>query len=138
MSNRRLYWSKLPYALSYKAGVLIAAGQPEYRSSFPNYMKAHPNHTRISLERLKSEFTRSLIDTIFKQVERAPVTLAETINQRVEGNPLFVQEYLGMLFDNEVFLPKPEGGLALQYFDVGYRLKHDSQRSLRDFASPLG
>jgi class 3 adenylate cyclase/tetratricopeptide (TPR) repeat protein len=96
--------------LSDKAGVLIAAGQPEYSSIYPSYMKGHPRHTRISLERLKSEFTRTLIDTVFKQVERAPVSLAEGINQRVEGNPLFVQEYLGMLFDNDVFQPKPEGG----------------------------
>jgi class 3 adenylate cyclase/tetratricopeptide (TPR) repeat protein len=96
--------------LSDKAGVLIAAGQPEYRSSFPSYMKGYPRHSQISLERLKSEFTRVLIDTVFKQVDRAPLSLAEGINQRVEGNPLFVQEYLGMLFDNDVFQPKAEGG----------------------------
>jgi class 3 adenylate cyclase/tetratricopeptide (TPR) repeat protein len=89
--------------LAHSTGVLIAAGQADYQSMYPSYMADYPRHTIIKLAPLHYAATRMIIDRIFEHVERIPPTLAETINERVEGNPLFVQEYLGMLFDNNVF-----------------------------------
>ena len=90
--------------------VIITAGRPEYKSSYPNYMNACVNHTVIELEALHQDATLSIIRTIFSKVDKIPQTLAHSINERVEGNPLFVQEYLSMLFDNNVFKPDSEGG----------------------------
>lgn len=95
--------------LAQSGGVIISAGQPEYQSIHTSYMEDYPRHRIINLERLHADTTRMIIDTIFDHVERLPSTLADTINQRVEGNPLFVQEYLGMLFDNNVFQSQENG-----------------------------
>lgn len=90
--------------------VIITAGRPEYKTRYPNYMRACANHTVIELEALHLDATLSIIRTIFSKVGKIPPTLAYSINERVEGNPLFVQEYLSMLFDNNVFKPDAEGG----------------------------
>lgn len=89
--------------LAKSGGVIISAGQPESQSVHTSYMEGYPRHTVINLDRLHSDATRIIIDTVFEHVDRLPENLASSINQRVEGNPLFVQEYLGMLFDNNVF-----------------------------------
>jgi tetratricopeptide (TPR) repeat protein len=94
---------QIAYRLAQSGGVIISAGQPESRSIHPSYMDGYPRHTLINLERLHADATRMIIDTVFAYVDRLPENLADTINKRVEGNPLFVQEYLGMLFDNNVF-----------------------------------
>lgn len=89
--------------------VIIAAGRLIYRDVHPFYMRDQINHTQITLERLHPDQTYELINAIVQYVERVPSTLPELINERVEGNPLFVREYLNMLFDNDVF-PKVEEG----------------------------
>ncbi|MEL7434622.1 MAG: tetratricopeptide repeat protein, partial [Chloroflexota bacterium] len=58
---------------------------------------------------LVPEDTLTIIDAIFTHIERVPASLAYTINERVEGNPLFVREYLSMLFDTDVFQRTSEG-----------------------------
>lgn len=90
--------------------VIICAGRPEYKSAHPDYMLENPEYTILQLESLSSEATMSIISTVFSNVERVPSHLAGAINERVEGNPLFVQEYLRMLFDNNVFKTNNEGG----------------------------
>lgn len=92
-----------------KASVIITAGRPEYLSIFPRYMQSYNLHTKINLDTLHPNTTLNIINHVFSKVDRIPRTLANSINERVEGNPLFVREYLGMLFDNNVFKQTPEG-----------------------------
>ncbi len=83
--------------------VIIGAGRPEYTSAYPNYMTGDVTHTIIHLDALMPDATMSIINAVFSKIERIPGDLAHSINERVEGNPLFVQEYLSMLFDSNVF-----------------------------------
>lgn len=111
----------LVYELDDAHGVLIAAGRPIYRAEYPQYMRNAANHTIIQLEQLPETTTLELIDAILAYVDRVPSSLAPLINERAEGNPLFVQEFLGMLFDNGVFQPQGEGRFRfniLQYDDA--------------------
>ena len=88
--------------------MIIAVGRSEFWSQKTDYMQAYPQHTRIHLEQLDTDDTAVLIDQIISYVERVPKTLPSLIQERAEGNPLFVQEFLGMLFDNGVFQPTGE------------------------------
>lgn len=83
--------------------VVLAAGSLIYESVHPRYMHGQLNHTQITLERLHPEETYELINAITQYVAQVPSSLPELINDRVEGNPLFVREYLNMLFDGGVF-----------------------------------
>ncbi|MEM9950800.1 MAG: adenylate/guanylate cyclase domain-containing protein [Chloroflexota bacterium] len=89
--------------------VIIVATRPEYETIYPNFMESHPNHTTIPLEELKADATLSIIQNILAKVDRVPSHLAYSINERVEGNPLFVYEYISMLFDYNVFKHLSDG-----------------------------
>lgn len=95
---------QLAERLEDKACIIIAAGRPEYQTVHSNYMADYLYHADVKLEPLTPDATLSIIHAVFEHIERIPITLANTINARVEGNPLFVQEYLTMLFDNNVFV----------------------------------
>ncbi|MGJ3238170.1 MAG: adenylate/guanylate cyclase domain-containing protein [Anaerolineae bacterium] len=101
---------QLAYRLQDESVVILVATRPEYEMIYPTYMQNYPRHTVLKLEALTAEATLNIIQTVFDHVDKIPPMLATSINKRVEGNPLFVNEYLGMLFDNNVFKPKPDGG----------------------------
>ena len=92
----------LTQALSATATVLVVAGRPEYRTVHARYMHEQPNHRRIPLNRLHSEATRILVEAVLQSVQHVPHTLPDLISERAEGNPLFVQEFLSMLFEQNV------------------------------------
>ncbi len=85
------------------AGVLLAAGRSAYRAEHPQYMAGFERHQLIALDQLSPSATERLIRTVLQYVQRSPDWLAAAINERAEGNPLFVREFLGMLFDSGVF-----------------------------------
>jgi class 3 adenylate cyclase/tetratricopeptide (TPR) repeat protein len=93
----------LAHELHSTATAMIAAARPIYRSEHPLYMRGISQHTMMQLEPLSAQATATMIDSVLSQVERVPDTLKQLIIDRAEGNPLFVQEFLGMLFDNGVF-----------------------------------
>ncbi|MDQ7035838.1 MAG: AAA family ATPase [Anaerolineae bacterium] len=100
----------LANALENTAAVMLVAARPDYRTIHTHYMKNQSQHRRITLNRLKSDATRILIESVVRHVRRVPGYLAQTIAERAEGNPLFVQEFLGMLFDNGVIAASDTGG----------------------------
>ncbi len=85
-------------------GVLLLVGaRPEFRQQYPRYLSGHANHMRITLEQLSEASTGHLIRAIMAHVDDVPEALPTLISSRAEGNPLFVEEFLRMLFDNGVF-----------------------------------
>jgi class 3 adenylate cyclase/tetratricopeptide (TPR) repeat protein len=90
--------------------ILIAVARPGYRMIHTKYMQNHEQHRRITLDRLQSDATRTLVEAVLRHVQRVPDYLAKNIAERAEGNPLFVQEFLGMLFDNNVITAVDNGG----------------------------
>ena len=86
-----------------RPAVLLAAARPGYRSRYPDYMHDQPQHTRIHLERLPLSAASHLIESVLKHVKRVPPTMTQHILDRAEGNPLFVREFLQMLFETGVF-----------------------------------
>ncbi|MEM6529853.1 MAG: hypothetical protein AAF653_16255, partial [Chloroflexota bacterium] len=63
---------------------------------------------RRTLRALTAEDTRRLLTEVLDNVDSVPPDLIDLIIARSEGNPLFVEEFLRMLFDNGIFEWQPD------------------------------
>ncbi len=95
--------------LAGESGVLMATARTEFHSQHPNYMQSCERHFQFALGPLDDEAASSLINAVLLHVDNVPPALASLISERAEGNPLFIEEFLDMLFDNGVFEPVEEG-----------------------------
>jgi tetratricopeptide (TPR) repeat protein len=87
--------------LSDCSGVLIVTARSEFRRQA--YMRGLERHTEITLGQLGEAATNTLIQAALGYVSNVPEQMASLIGERAQGNPLFVEEFLRMLFDNGVF-----------------------------------
>lgn len=100
-------------------GVLVATTRPELDVYYPDYQADFPAHTRIRLDRLAEADTAALVEAVLQHVDRVPELLPALICERAEGNPLFVEEFLHMLFDSGVFEPQDDGRWRVNLFLYG-------------------
>ncbi len=82
---------------------ILMAARPGFDELHPDFMKSYAHYHRIQLEGLSDDTTRRMVETILKPIERVPPHVIDTIVERAQGNPLFVIEFLSMLFENGVF-----------------------------------
>jgi class 3 adenylate cyclase/tetratricopeptide (TPR) repeat protein len=88
--------------------IILMASRPQVSRPVTNgYHWLHD--LEITLHPLAAQATQMLIDAVFQFVDQAPPDLAETIRERAEGNPMFIGEFLRMMFDNGVFQPAQPG-----------------------------
>jgi hypothetical protein len=109
----------LAQELSASAGVLVTTTRPELDIFYPDYQADYAAHTRIRLERLTEADTSALVATVLQHVDSVPDPLLALICERAEGNPLFVEEFLHMLFDSGVFEPQDDGRWRVNLFLYG-------------------
>ncbi len=90
---------------------LFAAARPEFAADLAaaGYM-ASALHAAYHLSPLDDLETRVIIHTVLKAVDEVPGDLIDMIVERAEGNPLFVDQFLRMLFDTGVFEPTDAEG----------------------------
>lgn len=105
-------------------GLLLAAARPAYRQQYPLYMHNIAHHTTIMLEPLPPDATKAILREALSRIERVPDNLLHLIQERAAGNPLFIQEFLSMLFDNGVFYPHNTG--VWRFNLVQYRTTEDT------------
>lgn len=103
---------------TYPIAIIIASRLERENSPVNNDPLA--GDLELILSPLSSQATCTLIESVLEAVENVPANLAGTISERAEGNPLFVGEFLRMLFDNDVFQLSGEGQWKLN------RLLYDS------------
>ena len=89
--------------------MFIATARPEFDDIFHNFLDFYPKKSQIVLERLTESSIAALITSVLQSVDNVPDRLPQLIQERAEGNPLFVEEFLRMLFDNGVFEAVEEG-----------------------------
>lgn len=109
----------LAIALVNSSGILLAAARPDFRDRRPRFMATCARYTEICIGRLSDDATRSLIEHVVRYVDNVPPRLVEHIRARSEGNPLFVEEFLSMLFDNGVFEARGNGRWRTNSFLYG-------------------
>jgi predicted ATPase/class 3 adenylate cyclase len=88
--------------------MILAAARPEFQTQAMPYLGTI-QHDDITLQPLSEQHTRQLIDAVLSYVDNVPDDLVDLIITRAEGNPLFVEEFLRMLFDNGVFQAQSSG-----------------------------
>ena len=96
--------------------VVCATARPEFRDSRPEYLAKVPVRHQIELEALSDREIDSIVQTIFEHIERTPEPLLAQIRSRAEGNPLFVEEFVYMLFDNGIIEADDEGEWRVNEF----------------------
>jgi class 3 adenylate cyclase/tetratricopeptide (TPR) repeat protein len=85
--------------------LLLAAARPLFFERFPDWEEAWPHHTRLSLALLSEAESRSLVEEILQYIPDPPPSLPELITRSAEGNPLYLEELIKMLIDEQVIQP---------------------------------
>jgi predicted ATPase/class 3 adenylate cyclase len=87
-----------------EAVLLLCLARPELLETRPGWMAATPNATRIALHPLNESETDGLITNLLGGAELASAARAR-IAEVAEGNPLFVEQTMRMLVDDDVLRP---------------------------------
>ncbi|MEO0561747.1 MAG: AAA family ATPase, partial [Chloroflexota bacterium] len=82
--------------------LIFAAARADFETEAEEMM-AVVKHDQLMLSPLTEPQIRQILDAVLDYVDNVPEDLIELIVARAEGNPLFVEEFLRMLFDNGVF-----------------------------------
>ena len=81
--------------------VVLCTARPELLDARPTWGSGRPNATSIPLEPLTSTDSDLLVENLLGSAELAP-GVRERITTAAEGNPLFVEEMLGVMIDDGV------------------------------------
>jgi class 3 adenylate cyclase/tetratricopeptide (TPR) repeat protein len=92
----------LAFALQDEIGMIIAAGRNDVRVNNSEYMKHVLNHSALVLPPLENSSTIDLMQQVLEDVTRLNKSIIQSIAERSNGNPLFLREFLSILFDNGV------------------------------------
>jgi len=92
----------LALELEEQTGMIIGAGRNDVSINSSGYMIGVSNHAAMVLPPLEKTDTIHLIQQILQDVERLGNSVIESIAERSNGNPLFLREFLSILFDNRV------------------------------------
>jgi class 3 adenylate cyclase/tetratricopeptide (TPR) repeat protein len=98
----------LAIELRQESGMIIGAGRSDMRVNNSGYMYRVPNHVAVVLPPLEKSDTIALIQQVLHDVKRLSQSIIESIADRSNGNPLFLREFLSILFDNQVIAKKNE------------------------------
>lgn len=83
-------------------GMILVAGRNDVRVNNTSYMHGITNHYSLTLSQLSDKATHDLINAVVADVERMNPAVVDSIAERSNGNPLFVREFLSILFDSGV------------------------------------
>jgi class 3 adenylate cyclase/tetratricopeptide (TPR) repeat protein len=79
--------------------LLVCLARPEFLEIQPGWSGGKFNATSVLLEPLGDDDSEELIDNLLGQAELEP-DVRDRVAEAAEGNPLFVEEMLGMLIDD--------------------------------------
>lgn len=98
----------LAAALSHAPVLLLAAARPPFLTQAPLYLRRVEAHQVLPVGPLPEEDMAQIVQSLVAQVERVPETLSPLMQQRAGGNPLFLLELLGTLFDQGVIFNRDD------------------------------
>jgi predicted ATPase/class 3 adenylate cyclase len=93
--------------------LVIYLARPELLERYPQWFTpeelASTRHIRLNLRALSREDSNSLVAEILKEVEALPSSLVATIASKADGNPLYIEELIKMLTDEDVLIEPADG-----------------------------
>lgn len=96
----------LAFSLQNQMGMILAAGRNDVRVNTSGYMYSVPHHSTLTLKPLDNPSTIYLIQHVLQNVKRLNESVIQSIVERSNGNPLFIREFLSILFDSGVISRK--------------------------------
>ncbi len=102
-------------------GALLATARPNFHDYYPTYMQNVAAVVSLELQPLAAADIDQIIATVFEQIKQVPPALPTLIRQRAEGNPLFVEEFIYMLFDNGIIQVAEDGAWTINRFQYNMR-----------------
>jgi tetratricopeptide (TPR) repeat protein len=96
--------------------LLVCPARPEFLDDRPGWGGGKVNATTILLEPLPSRAALELIDSLVPG-RVLPAVVRSRIADAAEGNPLYVEEFLGMLIDDGVLVAEVDGWAASDELD---------------------
>lgn len=84
---------------------VVCAARPSLFEFLPNWGESLPAHTQLILAPLDADKARQLVKDILRRVPEIPDALIETIVNRSDGNPYYIEELIKMLIDDGVIVP---------------------------------
>ena len=89
--------------------LLLCPARPELLDARPSWGGGKLNATTVLLEPLGSDATSRLIG-LLPGGSALPAEVADRVTRAAEGNPLYLEELLGMLVDDGLLVATPGGG----------------------------
>ncbi len=84
-------------------GALLAAARSSSGRPSADFFDGYAPHLIFTLERFNDQQSHQLIHAVLGEIDRVPQEIVSIVEARSEGNPLFIVEFLMMLFDTNVF-----------------------------------
>ncbi|HJP65098.1 MAG TPA: adenylate/guanylate cyclase domain-containing protein [Actinomycetota bacterium] len=81
--------------------LFVCTTRPEFVQARPNWLAAVSRATRVLLGPLSAEESKTLMHNLLGAADLPPA-MAARVAEAAEGNPLFVEEFLGMLIDERL------------------------------------
>ena len=91
--------------------MVVGTARPELLDARPGWGSGKPNATTIALEPLSEAESREMILNLLDRLPLSPAVEAR-ITRAVDGNPLFTEELVAMLVDEELLRRNEEGWVA--------------------------
>ncbi|RMF76175.1 MAG: hypothetical protein D6737_20710 [Chloroflexi bacterium] len=96
--------------------LVVTSLRTEAAQSQQYFMIDDDRQLQIELDELDRSTAHQLVQTVLQHVQNTPPTLETLIVERTGANPLFIQEFLRMLFDGGVFQRDDTGQWVLNAF----------------------
>ncbi len=88
--------------------LFLMAARPTLFESRPHWGEGQTSHTMRTLTPLSRRESNQLVREVLNKVDIIPGELKKIIVERGEGNPLYIEELVKMLIEDEVILPADE------------------------------
>lgn len=88
--------------------LILCLARPTLFERRPQWGDTLPVRTRLTLEALSLEQSRTLVRTILRKAPVVPTALRDLVTDLAEGNPYFIEESIKMLIDQRVIIPGEE------------------------------
>jgi len=90
-------------------GVLVlCAARPDFFTRVPDWDEIQPFNIRIDLQSLDRVKCIELVDEILQKVPRVPAELRELVINSTDGNPLYIEEFIKMLIEDQAIVKADE------------------------------
>jgi predicted ATPase len=91
--------------------MIVCMARPEFLDTRAGWGGGKPNATTLSLEPLSEAECREIISNLFDHVP-LPAVIEQRITSAADGNPLFAEELVAMLVDEQLLTREKDGWVA--------------------------